>query len=998
MDELRDKTREFFELLYGDASSGYLIIWAKGYEAKAYPVTQINQAVDTVEKLAQITDTYYGVGLHKKIPEQGKRGSASDVVAIPGFWLDIDYGPNHKKRDLPKTLEDAQELLHSFPLPPSLQIHSGQGLHCYWLFREPWVFESDAERETATNMSKAFARIFTTAAKGRGWNIDNVADLARVLRPAGTFNHKPKDRGQEALQVKMIECNDNRYNIDDVDQYLPTLEVDKLNRKAVATEIISPAMSDSEVIRRASTARNGDKFKRLHIGNIDGYPSASEADQAYVNILVFWTQDQEQLSRLWRNSGLKDVERTDPDKLSRDDYVYRTINKALSDCEEHFKGAKPAKEKPGQEIVSGFLEQATAGSVKHSGLYAGEVIGALATLSEPEIIEVKSKCKELFGKEFSVRDFDRALKVTKREHLRLAQPGEYNESKPVELPNLELPFDVVCPDGWQVNESGVYREKFKDGEVYWDQVAHAPIIITGRKTDINNSTEHTQISWYRGGRWVEKAQDRMLISVARELASLSSYGAPVTSNNAGAMVDYLTSFEQANLKELPCSLITTRLGWQKGTESFLVGERVYGSDDSLEFYGLGPGDEQFAEGFMSEGDLDTWKGIIKELESFPIAASMVIASFASPLLRILDCPSFILDISYSTSRGKTTALRVAASVWGKPDERSTNSILGRWDSTRVGIKSRAALLYGLPLMLDDTAGAGKPEDIEQFVYDLAQGQDKARGAKQGGTQLVRSWETIGISTGENPILSFCKKDGAKGRVLSIQSKPFGADDPATGRLVNELSERAKACYGVAGPKFIEYIMENRDKWPEWKKLYREGTKIILNDEGGDNPIAGRVAGYFALLQLTGALVNEALDIRLPSINQLWPVIIGSLGEADKAKLAFEQVIGWADAHEQEFHGRAWGDDPKQPIQGWAGNWPRGDRTELGFFPDKLNKILKEYEHDPDSTIKHWLERGWVIKGDGNNIGKRTTLVGTSFGSKKRPRLITLDPCAVEELS
>lgn len=82
---------------------------------------------------------------------------------------------------------------------------------------------------------------------------------------------------------------------------------------------------DTELIEHAMKAANGEKFRRLWAGDIDGYPSASEADLALCSILAFWCgKDPERVDRLFRQSGLYDQ------KWKRADYRERTINAALN--------------------------------------------------------------------------------------------------------------------------------------------------------------------------------------------------------------------------------------------------------------------------------------------------------------------------------------------------------------------------------------------------------------------------------------------------------------------------------------------------------------------------------------------------------------------------------------------------------------------------------------------------------------------------------------------
>jgi putative DNA primase/helicase len=83
-------------------------------------------------------------------------------------------------------------------------------------------------------------------------------------------------------------------------------------------------MDDETVLRLALNARNGEKFGRLFAGDTSGHAGDdSRADLALCGILAFWTQDPEQIDRLFRRSGLY------REKWERADYRERTIQKAI---------------------------------------------------------------------------------------------------------------------------------------------------------------------------------------------------------------------------------------------------------------------------------------------------------------------------------------------------------------------------------------------------------------------------------------------------------------------------------------------------------------------------------------------------------------------------------------------------------------------------------------------------------------------------------------------
>src|SRR5215208_6852151 len=90
-------------------------------------------------------------------------------------------------------------------------------------------------------------------------------------------------------------------------------------------------LTDEEVISLARSAKNAAKFEALWQGDISGYASHSEADQALVSLLAFYTQDENQLDSLYRQSALCREK-----WLKRSDYRRSTIDKALSNLTETY--------------------------------------------------------------------------------------------------------------------------------------------------------------------------------------------------------------------------------------------------------------------------------------------------------------------------------------------------------------------------------------------------------------------------------------------------------------------------------------------------------------------------------------------------------------------------------------------------------------------------------------------------------------------------------------
>lgn len=152
-----------------------------------------DEIAESAEDLDSRGNVYFAVGV-QELKESVTR-TADGVSAIPGFWCDIDVrGDGHVKAALPGTIEEARKFVNGLLLKPSVIVASGGGLHCYWLFNKPWALPSPEERSRAQALSRRFGKYVIAEGEKFGWKLDNVSDIARLLRLPGTHNQKANQR------------------------------------------------------------------------------------------------------------------------------------------------------------------------------------------------------------------------------------------------------------------------------------------------------------------------------------------------------------------------------------------------------------------------------------------------------------------------------------------------------------------------------------------------------------------------------------------------------------------------------------------------------------------------------------------------------------------------------------------------------------------------------------------------------------------------------------
>ena len=176
--------------VHGDAQ-GFVCIWTSKDKASKFFANSDSgraQAAGYAIQRATDSDVYFGLGLFDKPLAQG-RGKAADVIGIGCVWADVDFGPGHKKPVAPDEAT-ARRIISSVIPAPSIIVHSGGGLHCYWLLRTFWRFGDDDDRQVAAALVERWQATIRLALEAEGYTLDSTHDLARVLRLPGTSHRK----------------------------------------------------------------------------------------------------------------------------------------------------------------------------------------------------------------------------------------------------------------------------------------------------------------------------------------------------------------------------------------------------------------------------------------------------------------------------------------------------------------------------------------------------------------------------------------------------------------------------------------------------------------------------------------------------------------------------------------------------------------------------------------------------------------------------------------
>ena len=1007
-----NEAKKFLEVLYGEeeVETGYLVCFTlPKHRVSWFWNGNKSEFVKYAMQEVKHSNVYVGMGLQNKelalkvaekqgkIPDESRiRGYKKTVSAIPGVWLDVDVkGPAHKADNLPETFEDANKIIEKFSLSPTMIVHSGYGYQAYWLLKEPWLLESDEERNEAQEFLDTFQKTMQYHASGFGWRVDPTADLTRVLRVPGTMNRK---EGIEHKPVKIVHLEENnRYTIDDFEQYFldknelkkvspskstssnKTIEVPPTNQFAKIEYIEEGCTWMRHCKEDAKTLSEPEWYASLTILGrcIKGENLAHEWSSPYSG--YSYKETEQKLAQALNKTGpitCEKVHGMTNGQWCKQCPFYNQIKSPIAisnikEKEQQLEGAKQLimkriSQSPNQPVTLRKTEKAALQFIKKEDPNSFEELTTALNLALNE----KSK---------------NTTTSSNRSHLRIAGKEESPQLQTVDSCLENSPGQtLLIPENYHLTEHGTYKITPKGNKSDLVDIAFSPILVTGLMKDIQTNAEMVQLSWKRGERWYKKIVNRDEVANARKIVDLAIVGFPVTTSTAKEVVNYISTTEAINYNVLPKQFVSSQLGWQGKNfdKGFLWGkytildgelkepinENEISNSSHVIFRGAEAGDEQLVSGFHKRGTIEDWINAVKPASNYPKAMLGFYSAFVPPLLEILNCSNFIIDFANRTSTGKTTVQRIAASVAGNPDEKSPESILGTWDVTQVWLERASGVMSGLPVILDDTKRAKNTKIVGNILYTVASGRGRGRGNKKG-INATTTWRTVLISSGETPATSFTTDGGTRARVLEVRGLPFVNDDEETREMVQEINREVCLNYGHALPLFVQWIQKNRDHWEKWQKEYQELTKYFAT--GIKNNVAGRLAAYASIIEITAILVHQAfkemghpLPWEYGKYMQIeWPYIAEEAEDPTGEEEAFREIVSWAYSRETHFYGRHQEDyhgKPVPPNSGWIGRWDKKDNWDyIAFYPNVLKNELERNGYNPNEILSLWNERGWL---------------------------------------
>lgn len=457
-------------------------------------------------------------------------------------------------------------------------------------------------------------------------------------------------------------------------------------------------------------------------------------------------------------------------------------------------------------------------------------------------------------------------------------------------------------------------------------------------------------------------------SVARDPAELRNLpGSPADASKAREVARWIGLASGCiDATASPLVNLCTRLGWI-GMEFIWPGHLC-----GREWIGLP---------LEQPGDLAETARAARALATLPdqqgyLALVALGLSAASPLIRFGCSRNPILGLAQTSSRGKTTALQYALSLWGKPERFSLQA-----NSSPKGIEDKGITFTDTPILIEDlhVKAAQNPEAAMNILYFLGNGQRRVVASKDlEGTLGGQSRYGSSFYASESEILT-----GALGGV-QFRTWELDGDPMPDWKTANLVAAATKAGSGAAGPLLAQWYTDRIDGWPRAldADYMRAGQKVST-----ENLNAGDIKAVRALAHGLHALRDV---LKVPEINEIlicsWLVQRISTNRAtvtDSVAAAWDallsSVIGgqWGKEVALEgrmevirpnylYHGsetvaeRVLDYDPSEGIgDTWSGLFIN---TNSAFAARSRPKGTAER-----TLVKAWAERGYIIRPDPTHL-------------------------------
>ena len=332
-------------------------------------------------------------------------------------------------------------------------------------------------------------------------------------------------------------------------------------------------------------------------------------------------------------------------------------------------------------------------------------------------------------------------------------------------------------------------------------------------------------------------------------------------------VDHLQAKESADMSH-------RQFGWTKDMKSFVLGDHEY-------FPGRvrhNPATKQtraLAEYMEPRGTLERWKEMMQFYNHAGMELHQLIISsaFGAPLMEFTAINAMLMHLDGPTGFGKSTTQLAAAGVYGKPD-----GLMIKHDDTMASTFNRFEVMKNLPVYIDELTNCN-PADASTIAYSLSAGRQRMRMAGGSNEERTRGepWFLTAVSSGNASMMSILESnkaqpDAERERVFEINITDYIY--PHSKKVADEFQNAINTeAYGVAGPVYIEWLVNNQEEAAKFLKTTQERLDAVTGLSSKNRMVSASLAAYLA-----GGMIAKRLGLIDFDMKRVFDLVVDLIRE------------------------------------------------------------------------------------------------------------------------
>jgi hypothetical protein len=716
------------------------------------------------------------------------------ISSLKSLWLDIDCGEAHYANN-PDTcyltqkeaLTRVVELVSAGVLPePSFVVNSGTGWHLYFVL---------ASCITLPTWRALTRRMVTALREELKFDAGCSLRASGILRLPGSWNQKAGKRAEIVL------ASGRRYSVRELEQVFPSCDTPGLmalgERPAfLIAEGVSPDDVQAQVSLPPSTfsvaaSRCGQLRQALQ------NPAGREEPlwRADLSIAVNCIDGEEAIHQVSRGHA---------------GYSHAAT------C----KKAAAVRGKPYTCEVYHSLNPAGCAGCRHA-----EKIGSLTSpiMLGVQLEEESRQAVRLRAQQAA----ERAEKAAQEERDRIAQAVAPQPSvgEPVLAASHLLPErdTLPMPKGFFIGKDLGLCMHTEDGDI---EITEVPLRVRELLNDRDGESTLVLVATMPFKGDVEiRLPTRDLTSAQKSKEQLASRMVLAkTIKLEGALMSFLRAAALSAAQHTQPRSMVEHLGFQDGLfTEFAVGDTLYHKSGELERVSLLDADA--AEAFKLHPQastagfreaMDLFKG-----DGFAAMQFSMGVSAAAPLFELCGAQGGLVHAySHKSGTGKTTVMRLATALWGRPRCAGGVGLEALERDTSMALYTRLGNNRNMPVVVDEITTRER-KSLEELVLCLTQGRDKNRGQVSANAlrRNTAEWTTPVFSTGNfsvvDQVSGNAKLSQALGaRVLELeftQQPCLWQNAPSRrGEMEQLLADAMTTHAGICGRAMVQYMLSNKE--------------------------------------------------------------------------------------------------------------------------------------------------------------------------------------------